>query len=75
MNVAAIGEVGLKGWRGKVADRVSRPVAERTRLFQATSAYLQKRLDIAPGPYQSDEKFVLQLVAALGEGAEGAIRS
>jgi uncharacterized RDD family membrane protein YckC len=48
---------------------------ERARLFRATSDYLQKRLDIAPGPYQSDEKFVLQLVAALGEGAEGTARS
>lgn len=32
MNVAAVGEVGLKGWRGKLADRVAPPVAERTRL-------------------------------------------
>jgi hypothetical protein len=32
MNVAAVGEVGLKGWKGKLADRVAPPVAERTRL-------------------------------------------
>jgi uncharacterized RDD family membrane protein YckC len=50
-------------------------VAERARLFQTISGYLQKRLDIAPGPYQSDEKFVLQLVATLGEGMEGTARA
>ena len=42
-------------------------VAERARLFRATSLFVQDRLDLAPGAYESDEKFVLQLAAVLGE--------
>lgn len=41
-------------------------VAERARLFRAAAGYLQQRLDLAPEAYESDEKFVLQLAAALG---------
>jgi uncharacterized RDD family membrane protein YckC len=42
-------------------------VADRARLFRATAEYFQERLDLAPEEYQSDEKFVLQLAAVLGE--------
>lgn len=30
MDAATIGQAGLKGWRGKVADTVATPVAKRT---------------------------------------------
>jgi uncharacterized RDD family membrane protein YckC len=42
-------------------------IADRVRLFRATAAYFQARLGLAPEEYQSDEKFVLQLAAALTE--------
>lgn len=42
-------------------------VQERARLFRTSSQYLQQRLDLAPEQYESDEKFVLQLAALLGE--------
>jgi uncharacterized RDD family membrane protein YckC len=42
-------------------------VADRARLFRATADYFKERLDLAPEEYQSDEKFVLQLAAVLGE--------
>ncbi len=42
-------------------------VADRARLFRATTEYFQARLDLTPEEYQSDEKFVLQLAAALTE--------
>ena len=41
-------------------------VQDRARLFSAVADYFQSRLEIPPGRFQSDEKFVLQLVAALG---------
>jgi uncharacterized RDD family membrane protein YckC len=44
-------------------------VAERAQLFQAAAGYLQSRLELAPEAYESPEKFVLKLAAALGEGA------
>ncbi len=52
-------------------------VSDRARLFRATADYFRKRLDLAPEQYQSDEKFVLQLAAALGErpAAEPAPRA
>lgn len=40
---------------------------ERARLFRATVTYLRERLDLAPGEFESDEKFVLQLAAVLSE--------
>ncbi len=40
---------------------------ERVRLFRSASLYLQQRLEVAPGEHQSDEKFVLELAALLGE--------
>ncbi len=40
---------------------------ERVRLFRATVNYLRERLDLAPGEFESDEKFVLQLAAVLSE--------
>src|SRR5262245_45933905 len=46
-------------------------VAERARLFQAAARFAQQRLELAPDAYESDEKFILQLAAALGEQAEG----
>jgi uncharacterized RDD family membrane protein YckC len=42
-------------------------VAERARLFRSTSQFVQERLDLAPEQYESDEKFVLNLAAVLGE--------
>jgi uncharacterized RDD family membrane protein YckC len=42
-------------------------VAERARLFRAVSQYVQERLELAPAQYESDEKFVLNLAAVLGE--------
>jgi uncharacterized RDD family membrane protein YckC len=42
-------------------------VADRAKLFRAAAEYFQERLDLAPEEYQSDEKFVLQLAAVLGE--------
>jgi uncharacterized RDD family membrane protein YckC len=44
-------------------------VGERARLFRTTAAFFQERLDLAPDEYESDEKFVLQLAAALGDRA------
>src|SRR5262249_15631061 len=40
-------------------------LAERARLFRAASLYVQGQLGLAPGQCESDEKFVLQLAAAL----------
>ncbi len=42
-------------------------VADRAKLFQAASDFLQGRLALAPEQYQSDEKFVLALAAELSE--------
>ena len=49
-------------------------VAERARLFRAAAGFIRTRLDLAPEAYESDEKFVLQLAAVLGErgGERGA---
>ena len=46
-------------------------VRERARLFAAVTDYLRERLDLAPQEHQSDEKFVLQLAAALGADLHG----
>jgi uncharacterized RDD family membrane protein YckC len=46
-------------------------VTERARLFRAAAGFVTGRLDLAPEAYESDEKFVLQLAAALGESAGG----
>ncbi len=40
---------------------------ERARLFRSAALYLQQRLEVASGEYESDEKFVLGLAALLGE--------
>src|SRR5262249_38206988 len=42
-------------------------VRDRSRLFRAAAEFLQERLDLAPEEYLSDEKFVLQMTAMLGE--------
>lgn len=42
-------------------------VQERARLFRAVSLYLQERVELTPQEHQSDEKFVLELTALLGE--------
>jgi uncharacterized RDD family membrane protein YckC len=42
---------------------------DRARLFQLAAGYLHARLDLAPEPYESPEKFVLQVGAILGERA------
>jgi uncharacterized RDD family membrane protein YckC len=44
-------------------------VAERARLFQATSGFFQERLGLLPEKYQSDEKFVLALAGEIGARA------
>jgi uncharacterized RDD family membrane protein YckC len=46
-------------------------VRERTRLFTAVADYFRQQLDLAPQEMQSDEKFVLQLAAALTAEGEG----
>ena len=38
---------------------------ERTRLFAAVADYFRRRLELSPAEHQSDEKFVLELAAAL----------
>ncbi|MCC6417412.1 MAG: RDD family protein [Gemmataceae bacterium] len=49
---------------------------ERARLFSAVAGYFKTRLDLAPQEYESDEKFVLQMIALLttapGERGEGS---
>jgi uncharacterized RDD family membrane protein YckC len=45
------------------------PLRERARLFQSTAEYFEKRLSLVRDEFQSDEKFVLQLAALLGEPA------
>jgi hypothetical protein len=42
-------------------------LGERARLFRSVSLYLQQRFDLAPGEFESDEKFILQMAALLGE--------
>ena len=42
-------------------------VLERARLFQAAAQFVEKRLELTPGEYESAEKFVLQMAAVLGE--------
>lgn len=42
-------------------------VTERARLFQAAARFCEQRLQVTPDEYESDEKFVLQLAAVLGE--------
>ena len=43
------------------------PLRDRARLFRATADYFEQRLSLTRDEYQSDEKFVLQLAALLGE--------
>ena len=43
------------------------PLRDRARLFQTTADYFERRLSLTRDEYQSDEKFVLQLAALLGE--------
>lgn len=43
-------------------------LSDRARLFQAIAEYFKDHLDLVPAEHQSDEKFVLQLVALLGHG-------
>jgi uncharacterized RDD family membrane protein YckC len=42
-------------------------LTERARLFRAAAGFITGRLGLAPEAYESDEKFVLQLAAVLGE--------
>ena len=48
-------------------------VEDRARLFHATAEHLQARLGVVPELLQSDEKFVLQLAAALGEPVKESV--
>jgi uncharacterized RDD family membrane protein YckC len=41
--------------------------AERARLFQATASFVRQRLELAPEPFESEEKFILRLGSALAE--------
>jgi uncharacterized RDD family membrane protein YckC len=50
-------------------------VTERARLFRAAAQFFQGRLDLAPDAYQSDEKFVLQMAAVLGERGGAQVES
>ena len=43
-------------------------LSDRARLFQAVVDYFKAHLDLVPAEYQSDEKFVLQLVGLIGQG-------
>ncbi len=43
------------------------PMRDRARLFQETAEYVQARLGLPRDEWQSDEKFVLQVAALLGE--------
>jgi uncharacterized RDD family membrane protein YckC len=45
-------------------------VAERAQLFTSAARFVQQRFDLAPEEYESDEKFILQLAAVLGERGE-----
>lgn len=49
-------------------------VLERTRLFQAAAQFFAVRLDVTPDEHESDEKFVLQMAAVLGERPGDATR-
>jgi uncharacterized RDD family membrane protein YckC len=40
-------------------------VRERARLFHAAAEYFKTRTELAPRPYQSDEKFILELASLL----------
>jgi uncharacterized RDD family membrane protein YckC len=42
-------------------------LAERARLFRAAGHFARRRLDLAPGPHESDENFILRLAALLEE--------
>jgi uncharacterized RDD family membrane protein YckC len=46
-------------------------VRDRARLFAALTDYCRERLDLAPQEHQSDEKFILQLAAALSADLQG----
>ena len=50
-------------------------VPDRARLFHAAAEFLQERLDLAPEQYVSDEKFVLQLAAMLGEKSASEVEA
>ena len=57
------------------------PLRDRARLFRETAEFFEQRLSLTRDEYQSDEKFVLQLAALLGdrstsrEEAQGSRRS
>jgi hypothetical protein len=44
-------------------------LGERARLFHAAAEFFQARLDLSPAAFESEEKFVLQVVSVLGERA------
>jgi uncharacterized RDD family membrane protein YckC len=47
-------------------------IADRARLFQTVARYVAQRYEMVPREYQSDEKFVLEIVDALNEDGERA---
>jgi uncharacterized RDD family membrane protein YckC len=46
------------------------PLRDRARLFRETAEFFEQRLSLTRDEYQSDEKFVLQLAALVGDRAE-----
>jgi uncharacterized RDD family membrane protein YckC len=46
------------------------PLRDRARLFRQTAEFFEQRLSLTRDEYQSDEKFVLQLAALLGERSQ-----
>lgn len=47
------------------------PTRDRARLFRTAAEYVAYRLDTPRDPYQSDEKFLLQIAALIGERTPG----
>jgi uncharacterized RDD family membrane protein YckC len=43
-------------------------VSDRARLFQSVAQYMTQRYALSPAEFQSDEKFVLELVDAMSQG-------
>ncbi len=48
-------------------------ISDRARLFRTVAQYLGERYDLTPAEFQSDEKFVLELVDALSQEGPGRV--
>jgi uncharacterized RDD family membrane protein YckC len=51
------------------------PLRDRARLFRQVADYFERRLSLTRDEYQSDEKFVLQLAALVGDRSPSQARS